>query len=302
MKLLIRLFLTFGLAASLGACSGGGESAPEGKAKLSLRLTDAPIDMASRVVVQFTEVRLRKKDGGWQDFPLDAPQAIDLLQLHGTNTADLLSDIEVDAGDYDEIRLLVDPTPNTSFIELSVGGLTHPLVMPSGISSGLKLKGDFTLRSTRASNLTVDFDLRKSIVLTGAGTYRLKPVLRLVDDANAGHIRGMVDVSKLDNSLGNCSDADPLTYNALYVFDGSNVIPDDINQTSSSNVEPVTTTAIMFDTTSGSYMYEAAFLPAGNYTIAFTCRSDFEDVEADDDLMFFDIQNVTVLVNNTVFL
>ena len=67
-------------------------------------------------------------------------------------------------------------------------------------------------------------------------------------------------------------------------------------------MEPVTTTSINFDIISGSYIYEAAFLPAGDYTVALTCNSDQEVLDAENDLQFFNIQNVTVIANDTKFL
>ena len=42
------------------------------------------------------------------------------------------------------------------------------------------------------------------------------------------------------------------------------------------------------------YVYTASFLPEGEYTIAFTCRSDLDGLETDDDLAFQDIKLVEV--------
>jgi len=173
------------------------------------------------------------------------------------------------------------------------------LKIPSGGSSGLKIKGDFTVSSTRPTSLVVDVDLRQSIVVAGSN-FLMKPVLRLIKGDNFGHIRGLVNPTSL--TAASCSDAQADTFNAIYVYAGHNVIPDDINQLSSANIGPVTTSKILWDTSMSKYMYEAAFLPAGDYTIAFTCNSDLDDLEADDNLKFFGIRNVTVQVNNTTFL
>lgn len=271
------------------------------QSSFSLRLTDAAVDSAARVVVQFSAVQLKRKDGGWAKYDFANPLALDLLQLQGTKTADLLVHMPIESGDYDEVRIFVDSTPMVNFIELA-SGATHELTIPSASFSGLKLRGDFTVPSNRAANLTIDFDLRRSILRVGiSGNYNLNPVLRLVNDKDVGHIRGTLDPALLTGP--NCSDADINTHNAIYVYTGNNVTPDDINLKSKRNVDPVTTSLIKLDSASGKFMYEAAFLPAGRYTIAFTCSADQEDIEsANDNLKFFNIQNVSVLVNDTLFL
>jgi hypothetical protein len=127
----------------------------------------------------------------------------------------------------------------------------------------------------------------------------MNPVVRLVKGDNFGHSRGIVDPALL--TAPSCSDALVDTFNSVYVYNGHNVTPDDINQKSNKNVDPLTTTRIGYDAVTSSYMYEAAFLPAGDYTLAFTCNSDLDDLDRNDNLKFFNIQNVTIKLNNTKF-
>jgi hypothetical protein len=267
-----------------------------------LRVTDAPIDNAASVVLRFTEVRLRNTNGNWTTHTFNTPRSIDMLQLQGTKTADLLVDKLVDVGNYDEIRLLVDGAPMANYIDLGSGGKVE-LKIPSGSSSGLKIKGDFSVLENRPASLVMDLDLRQSIKVAGnSGNYILKPVVRLVSDKDAGHIRGTVNSASL-SSMPACSDSDPNSYNAAYVYAGHNVTPEDIDQSSPQGIAPFATTSITYDNASMSYLFEGAFLPAGNYTVALTCNADAEDLDdGSDDLKFFNIQNVTVLVSNTLFL
>jgi hypothetical protein len=302
----LNLMTVLSLAALLSACgtdsssSGDGGSSGSGGegSSLSLRLTDAAFDDAARVDITFVEVKLRKTSGGWVSIPVNPAQKIELASLQGTKTADLLRDVKVDAGDYDELRLIVDTASMANSIELTTGGVNN-LMIPSGGSSGLKIKGDFTVSDTRPTALVVDVDLRQSIITAGPN-FIMRPVLRLVKGDNFGHIRGLVNSTLL--TAGTCSDAQADSFNAVYVYNGHNAVTDDINQVSSTNNDPVTTSKIMWDASISEYIYEAAFLPAGDYTIAFTCNSDQDDLNADDNLQFFDIRNVTVQVNNTTFL
>ena len=186
-----------------------------------------------------------------------------------------------------------------NFVELSAGGI-QPLQIPGGSAAGLILRQDFTITSTRAASFIVDFDLRQSIRSPdNSGNYQFKPVMRLIAAVGVGNIRGTVDSALL--TAGTCSDVLVDTFNAAYIFNGHGVTPDDINQLSP-GIEPFATGAIAYDSTSNSYLYTASFLPAGDYTIAMTCNADLEDLDADDDLLFFNVQNITVLANNTLFL
>ena len=281
-----------------GSGSGGDGLSGDGPG-LTLRLTDAPFDNAVRVTVKFVEVRLKKKGGNeWVSIDLSSkPQPIDLLALQGSKTAELLRDVKIPRADYDELRLIVDTATMANTIELSGGGIVE-LKIPSGGSSGLKIKGDFSVSATLPTSLVVDVDLRQSIKKAGPN-YIMNPVLRLVNGDNFGHSRGIVDPTLL--TAASCSDPLVDTFNSVYVYSGHNVTPDDINQKSKQNIDPLTTTRIGYDAASSSYLYEAAFLPAGDYTIAFTCNSNLDDLDKNDNLKFFNIQNVTVKLNNTRF-
>ncbi|MDH3631731.1 MAG: DUF4382 domain-containing protein [Gammaproteobacteria bacterium] len=309
MKVVLNLMTALLLCGSLAACgTDSGSSDQSGNTvasgsgpSFSLRVTDAPIDYAVSVVLRFTEVRLRNTNGNWTSHIFNTPKSIDMLQLQGTKTADLLIDKLVDVGNYDEIRLLVDAAPMANYIDL--GSSVVELIIPSGSSSGLKIKGDFSVLENRPASLVMDLDLRQSITMAGnSGMYILKPVVRLVSDQEAGHIRGTVDLASL-NSMPACSDTDPHSYNAVYVYAGHNVIPDDIDQSSPHSLAPFATTSIAYDNAIMGFLYEAAFLPAGNYTVAITCNADAEDLDdGNDDLKFFGTQNVTVLTSSTLFL
>ncbi len=287
---------TKGVSVSL---PGGGTVARSG---FSLRLTDAPVDGLQAVVMKFTMVKLRSTDGSWTTYEFDdsSKPSIDLLGLQGTKTADLLVNMDVKSDDYDEIRLIVSDEPMANYVNTPGG--PRELKIPSGSSSGLKVKGNFSITDTRPASLVIDLDLRQSVTMAGnSGNYIFKPVLRLVDNTNIGHIRGTVDPALLA-STPDCSDDDVDTFNAVYVYAGHGAVTDDIDEDSNVN-QPVTTSNISYDNASMSYVYEAAFLPEGDYTIAFTCNADDDELDDDDDdLKFFGKRDVTVVVNNIVFL
>jgi hypothetical protein len=264
-----------------------------GSGSLSLDITDAPVDSAEAVNVVFTGVELKASGGTKIDIVYDEPRTINLLDLQGGATAPLLEDETLAAGDYQWIRLQVDATDDAggSYILLDDGS-EHDLFVPGGAQTGLKLVNGFTVPDNGVVALTIDFDLRKSIVATGGPnpTYRLKPVLRLINNSESSSISGSVSSTTVA-SLGSCD-----TGAAIYVYEGADVTPGDVG---GDGEEPLVTA--MIDTTvpgETNYEYTVAFLEEGDYTIAFTCDGDLDDPEADDaiNMTFTSEQNVTVSV------
>ena len=314
-----RLPLALLITASLAACgtdsgsSGdsyadtGENSLVGGRDGLTLRLTDAPFDHAVRVDVWFTGVRVKQKDGDWIDIPTRdlKENMVGLASLQGTKSLELVSGFELPSGEYTEIRLLVDESK--SQIETVNGanytkGGVYDLEIPTGANPGLIVKENFVISENHGVDMVIDVDLRRSLEETNSPVkpYRMLPRLRAAFSSNFGHIRGKVDGSLL--VAGSCSDMQADTYNAVYVFKGHDVTPDDISNRPI-DPDPITTAKIAWDEATMSYVYEAGFLPAGNYTIALTCNADKEDLrQYQDDLKFFGIKNVVVKVNDTLFL
>ena len=291
-------FLALGLLACGGG--GGGSSSGSGSATgtLNLGVTDAPVDDAERVLVQFTGVAVKPAAGDEAvDIPLSgdsqtcrdlldgvSPQptptgettvrCVDLLAFQGSESAQLLRDEELEAGDYTWMRLDVDAERGVmdSIIVLE-DGREESLFIPSGSQSGLKLNTPFTVVGGREHHFVIDFDLRKSLNdPQGFPDYRLNPSLRLVDAGDSGAIAGTVEASLL---TGDCT-ADAY---AVYVYQGADAT---VGELGSSN-PPDTSAQVTFDLDSGLWGYTAGFLPPGDYTVAFTCQAGADANEAPDD-------------------
>ena len=78
-------------------------------------------------------------------FTFPTPHQVDLIQQQGGSSAVLLSGVSLPAGKYAWIRLMVDPSAST--ITLADGSV-HPLTIPSGAETGLKLVHGFTDRKS----------------------------------------------------------------------------------------------------------------------------------------------------------
>jgi hypothetical protein len=180
-------------AALLAACGGGG-GGEVGQGTLKMSMTDAP-SCYRNVFVNVEKVRVHKGGvaadgaGGWEEIiPPNAPVQIDLLNLTNGALADLGS-ATVDAGTYRQIRLVLADNGNTVTL---LDGSVQQLKTPSAQQSGLKIQADFSVPADGTTEMLLDFDACKSIVVAGnSGQYILKPVVR-VSGKPLGSISGYV--------------------------------------------------------------------------------------------------------------
>ncbi len=197
----ILKIITILTIASLGffACD---DDTSDPKGRIELSITDAPIydeDIVG-VHIKVLGVEIRDGDGTWLEMnEFDEPVSINLLDYQNGEVYFLTED-ELNAGDYDEIRLILDmpemgggPKANPgTYLEYEDGSV-QPLFVPSGATSGYKAKGEFSVPAGGVTSVTIDFNVRKSVVKAGnSGKYILKPVLRLVENDNVGLINGEV--------------------------------------------------------------------------------------------------------------
>lgn len=304
----MKNFLIAGCAAlTLAACGGSGD----GMGTLKLGVTDAPVDDADEVVITFTAVELFDgSDNPVQRFELDEPQSIDLLTLQGSNSAFLVDGEAVPVGVYQQVRLIIAGPTNASCNAatadanypnyITVNGIRNPLIVPSGAQSGLKVQGPITVAAGNTASYTVDFDLRKSISERGAtGCYNLRPVLRVVDNAEVGTLAGTVDGDLL-MAQGCTADVISGSGAAVYLYSGADAVPGDAG----SDTPPLTTSLLApindaNGAPTGDFSYEVGFLLAGNYTAAFSCQAGDDDPQADDTLRFDPVANVVIQVDTT---
>ena len=310
-----RLLAAATSALLLSACGGssGSTEATATTGRLGVAITDAPVDYAEKVNVQFTGIELKPKSGN--SFIVDlGTMDIDLYALQGGASALMLDDLEVEAGEYTWMRLAVNAERGVddSYLQTDLNDDTTKtsLWVPSGSQSGLKLNNGFIITAGGSLNLTIDFDLRKSISNpVGQDDYILKPSLRVVDNTEVGEITGSVDESLLsvlnENQQETCTfDEEGNAVAAVYIFSAevteANV--DDIDLAEEGVVEdlggadPITTAAVIAETDENNittYHYTAAFLSAGNYTVALTCQAANDDplvdnnAEGTSDVEFF---------------
>jgi hypothetical protein len=185
-------------------CGGGGGSGSSGGSStgtVSMSITDAkPVlpDNVTNCFVTIDAVSVHSSEGGWETLEMvRTPYTIDLLQFTDGVSAEFVPPARLRSGKYTQVRLSVlsaslrfndDPAEEVD--------LTIP-------SANLKTDKNFTFDVTEkaAVDITIDFDLSKSIVVEGPAanpSYKLKPVLHIVETAEAATVEGFITSSEID--------------------------------------------------------------------------------------------------------
>jgi hypothetical protein len=293
-----RVIVCSAITLLLAACGGGGGSssgtasnpvtpapAPS-EGQLSVGVGDGPVELADKIIVSFTGLELKPKEGDTLMIDPNEPLTIDLLDYQNGDRAMLIDNYSLAAGEYVWMRLKVDEL-NTV---IEVEGQQFPLEIPSGAESGLKLNRSFTIGAGQVTDFTLDFDLRKSVVQTGNGVYKLRPTVRIVDNLSVGRIEGTVAqalITQCGADNGDNNDAG----NVVYAFVGESVSPQDIQGNEN---DPVATATVRFE--DDAYRFTVPFLPYDTYTLAFTCKAQTDVADQADDLDFSD--TVTQVVDS----
>jgi len=305
-------------AVALASCGGGGGSASTAQTgSLSLAITDAQIaglPDEAKVWITFDGVELKPQDGPAIQFDFNPPEVIDLLSLTGNLSEPLLVDEEVPAGSYNWIRLKVQAARGQfdSWVDMNGDGGVDPedvsLFIPSGDQSGLKLNAadsKVVVAAGGQSDFTIDWDVRKSVFINdpaGLPDYRLRPVIRIVNNLEVGSISGTVTTGLVES----LSDQDGATC-AVYAFPGPLSPLDDIDDgvdgtDAADGPEPITSAnlePVVVDTVTTEWIYTLGFLAVGDYTLGLTCDAelDLPDEDNDDTVIFGDQAEAAVTPN-----
>jgi hypothetical protein len=158
--------------------------------QMNVRMMDAPspynFDRVN-IDIRFVEMNVANANGQSQWITLQTNAGVyNLLGLvNGIDT--LIASGQVAGGHVEQIRFVLGE--NNSIV---VSGVTYPMDVPSGSTSGLKLDINQNINPARPLNIFIDFDAAQSIVVHGNGSYSLKPVLHAFVESETGTVHGKV--------------------------------------------------------------------------------------------------------------
>jgi hypothetical protein len=268
-------------------------------------LSDAPVGDLSEVVITIDGIELKRKGGDDCDDETESDDCayidhftdegdvvdtvqVDLLKLQGSDNKIIVEEIELEAGEYDQLRLsVIDEDTNYSWVkEKATGDALKLLKVPSG---ELKL-GGFTVESGGVQVFIIEFNLHKAMTYNpGPDRYILKPRgVRVVDVETAASISGEVDSALFNgNDTSPCNEkVDFNVGNVIYLYQGhgldvvnlaDNFDSDVDGSAADTAIAPYASEIIVEE--DGTYTYEIAYLAPGNYTLAFTCEAEEDDSE-----------------------
>lgn len=206
--------------------------------RIQLQLVDAPDDNYDQVWVEIIDVKYNRNDDeeGWTSFdgyPKETGDMVDLTNLIA-GSSHILTDQEIESGMLSQVRLVLGEN-NYLVLKGENDELSDdvPLKTPSAQQSGLKLTLNTELVAGYSYTFTLDWDVQKSIVKAGtSGNYNLKPVIRVVAEANSGSIFGSVaDSEEVEAPM-------PIGGAQLFVYPNDGYTPgEEVTSTWSSDIE-----------------------------------------------------------------
>lgn len=148
--------------------------------KMQVKLTDAPANYQS-VFIDLQKVMVHyegRPEDKWLELKSN-PGIYDLLTLRNNVNVIISSDEKIPLGKISQIRLVLGK--NNSLV---TGGITYGLEIPSSNESGLKINVHETIKRNDNLIVTLDFDADASVILTGNGEYKMKPVIKVKEITN----------------------------------------------------------------------------------------------------------------------
>lgn len=227
-------------------------------------VANAPVD-GSTVTLRLDGVDLGRVDGGTETRTRGQTGEFRFQRELLATPADLLSNSDIDGGEYDSIRLrfAIDEGAvqrsglATEFIEIGANDDADVAFM---------IDGDEDDRVSLTVALDLILSLRENQDETG---FTLDPVIRAMDRADAASVEGTVAASLISGV-----DCGALARPAVYAYLGSDVEPDERD---GANAEPIAVSEISRAVVGAPGSYVLNYLAPATYTLALTCQSQLEN-------------------------
>lgn len=284
-RTLLRLPLIL-LAVALAAC--------ESDLDIELATVNRPVD-AERITVRIKAVELQNEGGGTVTIDTD-DREIDLLDFQGTELLQLVSGEKVAAARYRKLRLVFDSRDGELETE---DGDVFPIRLADlqpGADIDVQLKDDEDETETLLAVLDLRFSL--SLQTQQDDFYRLRQVGTAVRAGDGGTLSGSVDEDYVAG--GNCSGSDEEGF-AMYLYKGDRRTQLNDYFADEAASSPLVSASATRAGDDGDYSYRFRGLPAGQYTVAYTCTAELDDpLTRQTTLLFRDAKLVEVTEGGSV--
>lgn len=178
----LHFLVLFVAMLALSGCGGG---VTTGSGTFNIFLSDAPM-----VGVESVDIKIDRidghLDGEWLQIGGALPM-INLLDLREDSM--LIASSGMPSGTYTQIRLFISEASITD------ASGTHTIRIPSNLQTGIKVNIDATVNENTVTAVLLDFNVQRSVVRQGNGSYLLKPVIPAVIMNLAGTVSGTVTLN-----------------------------------------------------------------------------------------------------------
>ncbi len=169
------------------------------KGKLILSITDSPLDAdeVKGVNLVFTNIEIKRKEE-WKSLKtFDQPQGINLLAFTDGKSFPMVDQL-IEPGTFSEIRfslnvsdgsaLIRNPLCNIEFTD----GTTQVLLLPTNAAQEFIITREISIKPNQTLDLTLDVDVRKSIIKNTQNQYIFTPSIRTLVTFETGSISGKI--------------------------------------------------------------------------------------------------------------
>lgn len=272
--------LVFTAASVLVGCSNNDDVSESGEANVSM--TDAAVDYknVNAVYLSVSEVQATANGQSRTIARFDSPKQFNLMAYQNGQTYAMgKGDLKV--GSYSDLRFVMSGEAD-SYIEMKDGS-KKDLVIENATSAGYKVSGAFNVAANATTDLVADVDLRKALVTTTDGAFKLRTTGRLVNSANTGMIKGNVSGSSEERLV-------------VYAYKKG-------TYTASEEAEPAQGRTRFENSVNSAIVandgsYTLAFMEEGEYEFVVAA---FENTDNDEDLEFKSSLNAEVSIAGSVF-
>jgi hypothetical protein len=293
--LVLALFSLHGCGCGFD-CNSNGSNNSGNPALLTLGLSDSLPEDLKKVVIQINSITFRRS--GADDVVIntftvpeqgltDAPSfQIDLLNYHGVKQLTVIEALELASGNYSEVSIAINTDSiNNSYVQQDDDSL-KAIKVSGGVLTlpGMKL-------SSGDQVFTIEFSLAQALQFqAGDDNYLLTTNgMRIEDNLTGATLSGQVE-SSLFNTVSPCSaKTTPTSGNRIYLYEGSNLARAtlaDVFTSASATTPPAAAHApfavasLTESSQTGNWEYAFGYVPAGDYTLAFSCNTaDDESVQ-----------------------
>jgi hypothetical protein len=268
-------------------CNSNDNDNPTDPALLTLGLSDSLPEDLKEVWIEVDAITFKRS--GAQDVVIEeftisggvkvGTFKVPLLDYPGTEQLEVIKGLELATGTYEVSIKVIANGINSSFVK-DANDVSKPITVSGDTLaiSGMKLAAGNQV-------FTVEFSLAQALSQTTTGTYRLATTgMRLENNLTDATLSGTINSELFDTAQPCEEKATPTSGNRVYLYKGIDAAKNltDVFTSASTTAPPESTlapfaVASLIESTSGGWSYAFGYVPAGDYTMAFSCNTGADD-------------------------